>query len=98
MQVKLAEHGFYPDEDDSKWWMFGSTTLSALSTFQACNSLPDTGACDMATWKVLMGADARPEDIDKVFSGDSDDEDMEEQGLGRVYLMGEHRWATRLVE
>ena len=36
VQVKLREHGFHPDEDDVKWWMFGDSTHSALMTFQVC--------------------------------------------------------------
>ena len=34
MQVKLREHGFHADEDETRWWMVGSTTVSALTTFQ----------------------------------------------------------------
>lgn len=98
MQIKLREHGFHPDDDDSKWWMFGASTLSAVSTFQACNGLPESGVCCEATWAVLMGKGGAPEHIDKVFSHDSDDEDLEEQGEGRVYLMGEQRWSRALVQ
>jgi peptidoglycan hydrolase-like protein with peptidoglycan-binding domain len=93
MQVKLKHNGYYPDEEDCKWWMFGPSTLSAVTTFQACCGLPETGVCDRETWKALMGTTARPQDIENVFSGDSDDEDLEEQGVGRVYLLGEQRWS-----
>ena len=87
IQVLLREHGFHADENDSQWWMFGPTTLSAVTTFQACNGLPESGICCEATWRRLMGAGGTPQDIDKVFSGDSEDEDLEQQGDGRVYLL-----------
>jgi hypothetical protein len=34
------------------------------------------------------------QDIDLWWSGDADDEDMEEKGQGAVYLLGEQRWST----
>lgn len=92
-QVMLQQQGFHPDEEDTKWWMFGPTTVSALTTFQACSGLPESGVCDEATWHALLGANAKPEDIDLVFSGDSDDEDMDQISDGRVYLLGEQRWS-----
>jgi peptidoglycan hydrolase-like protein with peptidoglycan-binding domain len=73
--------------------MFGASTLSAVTTFQACCGLPETGVCDVETWTALLGPKAQPQDIENVFSGDSDDEDLEEQGVGRVYLLGEQRWS-----
>lgn len=88
----LQQQGFHPDEEDTQWWMFGPTTVSAISTFQACSGLPESGVCDALTWRALLGPDATPEGIDLVFSGDSDDEDMEETE-GRVYLLGEQRWS-----
>ncbi|EIE27431.1 hypothetical protein COCSUDRAFT_45859 [Coccomyxa subellipsoidea C-169] len=36
-------------------WFFGNQTLSALLTFQASVGLPETGACDEATWNALLG-------------------------------------------
>eukprot|EP00892_Ulva_mutabilis_P012576 jgi/Ulvmu1/9691/UM055_0029.1 len=93
LHVMLQQQGFHPEEEDVKWWMFGSSTVRALSTFQACSGLPETGVCDVATWHALMGDNAKPQDIDLVFSGDSDDEDLEQIADGRVYLLGEQRWS-----
>lgn len=93
VQVKLRENGYWADEDDMKWWQFGSTTASALQTFQACAGVPESGVCDAATWRGLLGPAAMPADIDAVRSGGSDDEDLDDD-TGRVYLLGEQRWAT----
>jgi hypothetical protein len=46
---------------------------------QACNSYPESGVCDAATWKFLLGANAQPSDISKLHSGGSDDEDLADQ-------------------
>lgn len=35
------------------------------------------------------------QDIDLWWSGDGDDEDMEELGSGGVYLLGEQRWSRQ---
>ena len=48
-------------------------------SLQACNSYPESGVCDAATWKVLLGANAQPSDISKLHSGGSDDEDLADQ-------------------
>jgi hypothetical protein len=50
--------------------------------------------CDAATWRALLGGGDHisPADIDSVWSGGSDDEDLDTSD-GRVYLLGEQRWA-----
>lgn len=93
LQILLERAGYGVDEDELRWWQFGSTTANALSTFQACEGLPETGVSDARTWRRLMGSEnARPEDITNVCSGDSNDEDLEDM-TGRVWLLGEQRWA-----
>ena len=72
-----------------------SDAMSEVNGMQACSGLPESGVCDEHTWLLLMGQDAQPEHLDKVFSGESDDEDLEGSGEGKVYLLGEQRWATR---
>jgi hypothetical protein len=37
-----------------------------LLALQACNGLPESGVCDERTWLALLGADAKPEDLDEV--------------------------------
>ena len=96
LHVLLDDQGFAVSEEDCHWWHFGSTTLDALKTFQACNGLPESGVCDANTWKKLLGEGARPEDVGKVESGRSDDEDMTDDAGGtRVWLMCEDRWEDR---
>ena len=34
LQVALAQKGFWPGEDDMRWWQFGDATCSAVQTFQ----------------------------------------------------------------
>jgi hypothetical protein len=41
-------------EVDIEDWYFGEGTLDALLTFQACESLPETGVVDQATWDALL--------------------------------------------
>ena len=63
---------------------------------QACSHLPETGVADEATWKSLLGADARPEDIALLLSGGEDDVDMTEEMQDRgVWLVGEQRFSKR---
>ena len=40
LQVALDLGGFYPSEDDMRWWCFGDGTLAALKTFQASARSP----------------------------------------------------------
>ena len=61
---------------------------------QACNALPQTGAVDDETWQALLGPDAKPSDIDLLFSDDGSDSDMMADH-GGVWLLGEQRWARR---
>jgi peptidoglycan hydrolase-like protein with peptidoglycan-binding domain len=97
--------GFHADSEDTKWWMFGVSTVSAVQTFQACNGLPESGVCCNRTWAALAstepaaalaGTDAHPHHLDLWRSGDSDDEDLEAVADGHVYLLGEQRWARKL--
>ena len=50
-----------------------------IRTLQACNSYPESGVCDAATWKFLLGPSAQPSDISKLHSGGSSDEDLADQ-------------------
>ena len=34
LQIALERRGFVTDEDEQRWWQFGSSTHSALETFQ----------------------------------------------------------------
>jgi hypothetical protein len=61
---------------------------------QACTGLAETGVSDAATWKSLLGPDAKPSDVLSIKSGDSTDEDLEASG-DRVWLLGEQRWEIR---
>jgi hypothetical protein len=62
-QVALGAHGYYCGDDEMRWWQFGSSTLDALKTFQACNGLPESGATDERTWLALLGPDATPAEL-----------------------------------
>ncbi|KAK9834103.1 hypothetical protein WJX84_000034, partial [Apatococcus fuscideae] len=96
LQVALDRMGFNPGREDMQWWQFGDTTYGALQTMQACSHLPETGVADEATWKSLLGADARPEDIALLLSGGEDDVDMTEEMQDRgVWLVGEQRFSKR---
>ncbi|KAI3437857.1 hypothetical protein D9Q98_000303 [Chlorella vulgaris] len=95
LQVALERAGFYPSEDEIRWWTFGDGTLSALKTFQACSGYPESGVCDGATWRFLLGDDASPSEILNLYTGDSADEDLSEQNTDRVWLLGEQRWEDR---
>ncbi|KAL4419502.1 hypothetical protein ABPG77_002288 [Micractinium sp. CCAP 211/92] len=95
LHVALTRAGYYPSEDDERWWSFGDGTVAALKTFQACNGYPESGVCDAATWRMLLGDDAHPSEIADLRSGDSADEDLSAQGTDRVWLLGEQRWEDR---
>lgn len=99
LHVALQDAGFAADEDEVRWWHFGDTTLNAVKTFQACCGIPESGICDDRTWKSLLGADSKPEDVFTLHSGLSDDEDLADGGgaaNGRgVWLIGEQRWEDR---
>lgn len=60
---------------------------------QVCSKLPESGVCDPATWRALLGAGAVPADIAKLRSEDSADEDL--ASSDRVWLMGEQRWEDK---
>lgn len=96
LHVGLEKAGFSAGEDDTQWWQFGDTTMNALKTFQACSGLPESGVCDERTWKALLGEAAVPSDLVALHSGESDDEDLADDGGGtRVWLIGEQRWEDR---
>ena len=48
MQAMLSTLGFNCGEDDSEYWFMGPDTQNALQTFQASESLPETGVVDFA--------------------------------------------------
>ena len=56
MQAMLSTLGFNCGEDDSEYWFMGPDTQNALQTFQASESLPETGVVDFATWTKLFDA------------------------------------------
>lgn len=64
----------------------------ALKLPQACNTLPETGVTDVRTWKKLMHPGAEPSDILALYSNDETDDDMQ-ACEGKVWLLGEQRWA-----
>ena len=113
LHVALGNHGFYPSDDDLRWWQFGDSTVAALKTFQAggtlraplpgrrrcalptqpptplcapptagqaCNGYPESGVCDVNTWRLLLGPDATPADLTNLRTGDS--------GAGAPWLQG----------
>jgi hypothetical protein len=94
LHVLLENAGYCAGEDDERWWQFGDSTQAALKTFQACEGLPESGACDERTWVALLGPGASPADLASLRSGNSDDDDLAE-GDGRVWLLGEQRWENR---
>ncbi len=47
---------------------------------------------DVGTWKKLMPAGAEPSDILALYSNDETDDDMQ-ASQGKVWLLGEQRWA-----
>jgi hypothetical protein len=99
LQLALSAAGFHCGEDEMQWWQFGGTTLESLRTFQACGGLPETGVTCARTWRALLGPDARPEDLERPVEKDEGtyDEDLTlAAGEGRVWLLGEQRWARPL--
>ena len=96
LHVLLENAGYWPGEDDLQWWQYGDSTVAAIKTCQACNGLPESGACDETMWQLLLGQNASPSDIDSIRSGNSDDEDLAVDGMDtRVWLIGEQRWEDR---
>lgn len=96
LHVLLENAGYWPGEDDLQWWQYGDSTVAAIKTCQACNGLPESGACDETMWQLLLGQNASPSDIDSIQSGNSDDEDLAVDGTDtRVWLIGEQRWEDR---
>jgi peptidoglycan hydrolase-like protein with peptidoglycan-binding domain len=96
LHVAMSRQGYHVGDDDLYWWQFGDGTINALKTFQACSGLPETGVCDVTTWKRLLGEDAEPSDLASLRSGNSDDEDLSHSNSGHmVWLMGEQRWEDR---
>jgi hypothetical protein len=75
------------------------TPRGAATRKRNCSSRTSAhaGVCDVRTWEELMGPEGRPEHLSQIFSYDSDDEDLEAQGDGKVYLLGEQRWASRTL-
>ncbi|KAL6769207.1 hypothetical protein ACKKBF_B17895 [Auxenochlorella protothecoides x Auxenochlorella symbiontica] len=94
MQIALDGAGFFPGTDDMRWWQFGSSSMRALATFQACNGLPESGVCDGATWRKLLGEGSTPADIailaEQHAEGAEDEDDL--AGGQGVWLLGEQRW------
>ncbi|GAX74527.1 hypothetical protein CEUSTIGMA_g1976.t1 [Chlamydomonas eustigma] len=104
LQACLEDLGFYCGEEDMRWWMFGDTTHNSLMAFQASSGLPQSGVCEEATWRALLGPHAKAEDLldaasslgaspgagQSEGSGFSDDLTLPE-GRG-VWLLGEQRW------
>ena len=48
--------------------------------------------CDGATWRLLLGQDAQPNDLLQLRSGESDDEDLGDQVGGGAAVAGGGRW------
>ena len=40
LQVALSNRGYFCGDEDMEWWQFGSSTFSALQTFQVGSLLP----------------------------------------------------------
>ena len=59
---------------------------------QACKGLPETGVADIATWKALMKSGSEPSDILSMHGDDATDDDMQASD-GKIWLLGEQRWA-----
>lgn len=109
-QLALDSYGYAIGEDELRWWMFSDQTLNALKTFQACNGLPESGVCDEATWRLLMGEEgktAKPADLEEfgkklraealAQGGEVFEDDLgKEEKDGRVWLVGEQRWEKRV--
>jgi len=102
LHAALDMAGFDCGEDEMQWWMFGDMTQLAVSFFQACNGLPETGIVDEHTWKKLLNnPDAIPNDIADLNIGNSYDEDISGDipsgnSKKRIWLVGEQRWSELL--
>lgn len=59
---------------------------------QACNGLPETGVADAGTWQKLMKPGSEPIDVLSMHGNDETDDDMQ-ASEGKVWLLGEQRWA-----
>jgi antiviral helicase SKI2 len=55
MQSCMNDAGFWAGEEDEADFYFGPSTVDALCYFQASVGLPETGVCDAATWRALLG-------------------------------------------
>ena len=55
MQSCMNDAGFWAGEEDEADFYFGPSTVDALCYFQASAGLPETGVCDAATWRALLG-------------------------------------------
>jgi antiviral helicase SKI2 len=97
LQCALEGAGCFCGEDDMLWWQFGSSTESALRTFQGMMGLPETGVSDTATWLALLGPGAQPQDLVNLSSGDLQyNDDMADHSHdGSIYLVGEQRWTRK---
>ena len=109
LQLLLRHAGFYPDDDDTRWWQYGDSTVEAVKFFQACSSLPETGTVAEPTWRALLQADGmsdydtvNAEVILQVEARNEDEESFEtdlaamnDPNHERVFLMGEQRWELR---
>ncbi|WIA44064.1 hypothetical protein OEZ86_010425 [Tetradesmus obliquus] len=94
LQVALGRQGYHCGDDEMRWWQFGSSTLDALKTFQACNGLPESGATDERTWLALLGPEATPDQLQELRGEESSyEEDLAEPEAGAVWLLGEQRWS-----
>ena len=103
MQAMLSTLGFNCGEDDSEYWFMGPDTQNALQTFQASESLPETGVVDFQTWTKLFDAcgytNATMKTVEDAFAMVPENEysvdrspgcgENENQG---VWLIGEQRY------
>ena len=55
VQSCMNDAGFWAGEEDEADFYFGPSTVDALCYFQASAGLPETGVCDAATWRALLG-------------------------------------------
>ena len=70
VQKRLASLGYMTDAPDGR---MGDGTTRSLAIFQYYNSLPQTGAADLATQQALFSADARKPDNAMLSEGASGD-------------------------
>ena len=107
MQTMLSKLGFNCDGDgdgdsDSSFWFLGPDTQNALQTFQASESLPETGVVDFLTWQRLFKASgfhrATELTCDEAFALIEDDKNYSVdrapgcEGEQGVWLIGEQRY------